>query len=220
MKKAILWIAVVVVAALVVWRGILNNRPEAPGGEGPSHTTFHRGHKPQDRLKANLAAGPAEGTYPPRALGLHAQRKPPSDSWLLDADSDADRFRRLEVVLGGADISMLEIGLRFTVLHEAIASEDFGLAQFEMDKIVRSANVALLKRPGFQEDAGLEYLGRAEWLALRSALDAKDQEAAKTSFHYVRAACMACHTEGKMEFLNGDAAFTKTGSFATAGPPK
>lgn len=216
MKKVILWLAVIVVAALVVWRGIIHNRPEAPGGEGPSHTMFHRGHKPQDKLKENLSASPSEGTYPPRALGLHTQRKPPSDSWLLDADTDADRFRRLEVVLGGADISMLEIGLRFRVLHEAIASAEFGLAQFEMDKIVRSANVALLKRPGFKEDAGLEYLGRAEWLALRSAVEAKDQEAAKADFHYVRDACMACHTEKKMEFLNGDIAFTKTENFTTA----
>ena len=216
MKKVILWLAVVAVAALVVWRGIIRNAPEAPGGEGPSHTLFHRGHKPQDKLKENLAAGPAEGTYPPRALGLHGQRKPPSDSWLLDADSDTDRFRRLEVVLGGADSSMLEIGLRFEALHKAIASEDFGLARFEMDRIVRSANVALLKRPGFKEDAGLEYLGRIEWLALRSALASKDQNAAKTDFHYVRAACMACHAGKKMEFLNGNPAFATTGSFATA----
>jgi len=216
MKKIILWLAVIVVTALVVWRGITHNAPEAPGGEGPSHTMFHRGHKPQDKLKENLAAGPAEGTYPPRALGLHGQRKPPSDSWLLDADSDTDRFRRLEVVLGGADSSMLEIGLRFEVLHEAIATGDLDLARFEMDRIVRSANVALLKQPGFKEDAGLEYLGRIEWLALRSALESKDQNAAKTDFHYVRAACMACHTGKKMEFLNGTAAFATTGSFAAA----
>jgi len=216
MKKTILWLAVVLVFALVFWRAWLHNRPEAPGEEWQSGRHSFRGHKPLDKLKENLAAGPVEGTYPPRALGLHGQRKPPSDSWLLDADSDTDRFRRLEVVLGGADISMLEIGLRFEVLHAAIASGDLDLARFEMDRIVRSANVALLKRPGFKEDAGLEYLGRIEWLALRSALDAKDPEAAKAGFLGVRGACMACHGDRKMEFLNGDAAFTKTGSFAAA----
>ena len=134
MKKVILSLAALLALVLVAWRAWMVNPPEAPGVEWQAGRHSFRGHKPQDSLTNNLRPSPLQGNYPPRALGLPAQSKPPSDSWLLDADSDRDRFRRLEVVLGGADIHMLEIGLRFTALHDQLTQnriDELWLADLE-----------------------------------------------------------------------------------------
>lgn len=218
MKKTILWCAVLLVLALVAWRGLHGNRPEAPGEEWQSGRHSFRGHKPQDNATRNLGVRPSEGTYPPRALGLAPQSTPPSDSWLLDADSNWDRFRRLEVVLGGADPSMIEIGYRFKVLHDALAARDFALAAFEMERIARSADIALLKQPGGRPGRGLEYLGKAEWGALSAALASRDQGAAEADFLAVRKICMACHAAKSMAFLNGGKVFKETDGFGAPAP--
>jgi hypothetical protein len=215
MKKTIVWVSVALVVALVAWRALHHNWPDVPGEGWPVKHSF-RGHTPQQKVDENLSAAPGEGSYPPRALGLHVQRKPPSDSWLLDADSDRDRFRRLEVVLGGADTSMLEIGTRFGVLHGAVAAGDFALASFEMDRIVHAADVALLRQPGFREGAGLDYLGKTAWSSLREAVNAGDQGAAKAGFLGVRQACVACHTAEGKQFLNKLEVFEKTERFTEA----
>lgn len=58
---------------------------------------------------ATSAAFAAEGMVKPTGITpqfpkaykeLANQTKPPSNNWLLDANDDAERFRRLQVVLG------------------------------------------------------------------------------------------------------------------------
>ena len=200
-------------SSMLLWSVLLvgcHNWPESREGDA---SKSHRGRKPDDHTTDNLNVTPTEGAYPPRSQGLASQTKPFSDSWLLDAESDWDRFRRIEVLLRGADIHMLEIGLRFDRVHDAIQRGDMELAHYEMDKIVQAATFAILMQPGWQEGKGLDYLGRAEWLALSSAVNAKDQESAKRSYLGVRRVCMGCHTLKQMEFLNRQEVFERTVSF-------
>jgi hypothetical protein len=215
MRRLSFVIGLLIVAALVIWRGTHRNLP-AGGGDGREHLTFHRGHMPVDSAAANLDIPTTGATYPPRALGLTAQAKPPSDSWLLDADTDHDRFRRLEVVLRGANIHMLEIGLRFESMHGALARANFPLAGYESQRIVQSASIALLKQPGFAAGGGLDYLGRAEWSALQAAIVAHDGESARARFLEVRQACMSCHATEKLGYLNDSDVFDRTAAFAPA----
>jgi len=188
-----------------------HNWPESQEGDALKN---HRGRKTGDQTTDNLSVTQPEGTYPPRSRGLATQNRPDSDSWLLEAESDWDRFRRLEVLLRGSDIHMLEIGLRFDRLHDALQSGDMELAQYEMDKTVQAATFAILMRPGWQEGKGLEYLGHAEWQGLKGAVLAKDPVAARVSYLGVRKACLTCHASTKMEFLNRQEVFERTGSFA------
>src|SRR6188768_3868269 len=91
-----------IVVAAVIWRGVSAH----PNVEADPRATVHlgRGQVQRGSLSENLHSRSVEaansetarGSYPPRALGLTAQRMPPSNSWLLDADSDRDRFERIE----------------------------------------------------------------------------------------------------------------------------
>lgn len=58
--------------------------------------------------------------FPKAYKDLAKQTKPPSNNWLLDANDDAERFRRLQVVMSGTDIPMWEITYRYEELYTAI----------------------------------------------------------------------------------------------------
>jgi len=213
--KYVSYAVIALVAAIILWRGLLSNSPK-PHEETAKSTTGSRGHYLGDSLRTNIPAKPSEGNYPPRALGLAAQSKPPSDSWLLDAESDHERFRRLEVVLRGADIHMLEIGMRFTELHHALSTDAFDMALYEVNQIVRAANIAQLKQPGWHQAQGIDFLGRKQWVVLDGAVKGHDGNAAREAFLEVRKTCMTCHTAQGKDFLNRSDVFEKTASFPTA----
>ncbi|MEW6364296.1 MAG: hypothetical protein AB1714_06610 [Acidobacteriota bacterium] len=200
-------------SGMLLWSVLLAGCHNWPASREGDESKSQRGRRPDDHTADNLNVPGPEGTYPPRAQGLASQSRPFSDSWLLDAESDWDRFRRLEVMLRGVDIHMLEIGFRFDRLHDAIERGEMELAQYEMEKIVQAASFAILLQPGWQEGKGIEYLGRSDWMALKAAVLARNQEAAKTSYLDVRQACMSCHTLKQMEFLNRQQLFARTASF-------
>lgn len=212
--------AAIVVIGVVIWRG-LETHPLVPDTSGRPATDFSRGHKPSDSLEKNLSTAPVQsvssesliGSYPPRGLGLAAQRKPPSNSWLLDADSDRERFRRIEAALRGLSPHMVEIGLRFGVMHDAIRRGNLQLALLELNRSVESAEIGMLKRPGFAAGAGAEFLGVAQWQALRAALESGNQESARSTFLAVRETCLACHAAGGQAFINDSAVFDATAAF-------
>jgi hypothetical protein len=212
----------VLVIGVIVWRGAYVNPPIPTDGRPIVH--MGRGDKPVGQLSENFHSASvdaansetARGSYPPRALGLAAQRKPPSDSWLLDADSDRERFRRIETVLRGLDVNMLEIGVRFDALHGAIDRGNFALAQHQAAKIVETARIGMLKRPGFGSDEGRKFLGAAQWTALDQALQAHDLERSRAAFQGVRNSCVACHTAQGLDHLNQSGLFDDTAQFSAA----
>jgi hypothetical protein len=192
---------------------------KVPEHDGSHHPwwSFHRGHKPPgaERAGENFSVAVAPGQYPPRALGLAAQRRPPSDSWLLDADSDYDRFRRLEIVLG-ADQSMREIGARFLTLHRALQAGELALAHWEWEKATRAAEIALLKRPANEEKVERMLLD-GPWARLGVALAHGDATEARGDFEATRQACLQCHAERKLGFLNQLPALVDTAPQEAAG---
>jgi hypothetical protein len=214
-------VAGAIVIAAVIWRGA-STHPSEPG-EGRT-IELGRGHVQAGSVAHNLHSSQVEGTssetargaYPPRALGLTAQRMPPSNSWLLDADSDRDRFQRIEAAMRGLDVTMFEIGARFGTLHDAIERGNFGLAQHEAARIGEAARVGMLKRPGFRHGEGVDYLGAVEWTALTRALQARDIQRSRAAFLDVRRSCTACHATQNMGYLNESDVFDRTAQFSTA----
>ena len=97
-----------------------------------------------------LGQVPATGQAPraPKGIKVPPQQKPVSNAWLRDADSDADRFRKLEIYLRGFDQPMLEVGQRYLALYEAIKDRNWGLADYHWDKVKLAINGGLIKRPG------------------------------------------------------------------------
>lgn len=217
MGKVGYYLAVSVVIALILAWGLMAHPFDPDYQQGPR---VNRGPAPAAGLARNFDLQEIDrvqrerGDYPPRALGLTAQRRPPSDSWLLDADSDSERFRRIEVAMRGLDIHMAEIGVRFDVMHDAIERGNLRLASLEAEKSIETARIAMLKRPGLTGDQGLKYMGAPQWTELMAALESGDQARSRAAFAEVRQTCMSCHAARGMGFINDSRLFDSTANFA------
>lgn len=167
-------------------------------------------------LPAVLLAQPAgaqSSQFPKGVPGLaDNQKKPPSANWLLDADSDAERFRRLQILSGGTEQQMWEIGQRYLVTHQAVIDENWELAEHHWGKIRDRLNAALMKRPNRTANAEARFLDHS-WGQFSQALKSRDRARIRESFLAQREACMACHVAEKMAFMNDQTLFRQTDSF-------
>lgn len=140
------------------------------------------------------------------------KNKPPSNSWLRDADTDTERFRRLEILLAGTEMAMWEIGVRYEQMYDAIKVDNYDYARFNWDKIKGRANGALMKRPG--RTVNMEgMLLDSTWQVVDDGLKTKDPVKAREAFAVARQICMGCHVAENMAFFNQHPMFTRTESF-------
>lgn len=159
----------------------------------------------------------AQTTEPPRfPAGLRGlaegQDKPPSNNWLLDARTDEERFRRLQVHSGGTDQQMWQIGYRYEEVYQAIADENWELGTHHWGKLRNVFNVALMKRPNRTPNAEALFLDD-NWQLLAAALEAGDAAAAHETFLQERQVCMSCHVAEGFEFINSTPMFEETAAF-------
>ncbi|MBI5721311.1 MAG: cytochrome c [Burkholderiales bacterium] len=161
-----------------------------------------------------FAQVPATGQAPvaPKGIKLPPQTKPPSNRWLEDADSDADRFRKLEIYLRGFDQPMLEVGQRYLALYDAIKDRNWGLADYQWDKVKLTINGGLMKRPARTRNAESIFLDVA-WPAMDKAIKSKDEARIREQFGAVRETCMECHEKEKVPFMNESPLFRTTAGF-------
>lgn len=148
----------------------------------------------------------------PKALKLQ-QKKPISTNWLLDADDDNERFRRLQVYLAGSQVPMWDISSRFRSMHVAINDGNIELAAYHWDKLIDRLNGTLMKRPNRTASAEAIFL-EPHAASFKEVLKGKDAGKIKEKYAEVRTACMACHVAEKMAFLNDQPVFRETEKFA------
>lgn len=151
--------------------------------------------------------------FPKAYKELAEQDKPPSNSWLLDANDDNERFRRLQVVMSGTDIPMWEITYRYEELYTAIKKNNWEMGVYHWDKIRDRMNVSGMKRPARTQNIEGMFLESGVWQSMRDALTSKSQKRMREQFQVVRQVCMACHVAEKVGFLNDSTAFKRTESF-------
>jgi hypothetical protein len=167
------------------------------------------------------AAAPAAAPAPkydtanmqhPKALKLK-QQKPISTNWLLDADDDSERFRRLQMYLAGSQVPMWDVSTRYQRIYEAIGDKNYELANYHWEKLIDRLNGALMKRPNRTASAETYFLDPLNQM-FRDVLKTKDDAKIKEAYGTVRASCMGCHAAEKMPFLNDQAVFRQTEKFA------
>lgn len=151
--------------------------------------------------------------FPSGIRGLaEGQDKPPSGAWLLDARTDDERFRRLQIYAGGTDQQMWQMGYRYEQVYRAIVDQNWKLATYHWGKMRDVFHVALMKRPNRTPNAEAMFL-KEEWSRLDEALKAGDASAARKTFLTGRQACVACHVAEGMAFLNDTPIFRDTAAF-------
>lgn len=170
-------------------------------------------------LLASLALAQSTSRFPKGITGLaESQSKAPSGQWLLDAENNSERFRRVQIYAGGTDQQMWQIGHRYQQVHQAITDENWGLAEYHWRKLRDVLNVALMKRPNRTPNAEAMFLDNS-WQQLYDAIEAEDAERARATFLQQRGACMACHIAEDMPFLNDTPIFRDTDRFAEVEQP-
>ena len=173
-------------------------------------------------LMAAVVASSAIATHPalaqplqhPKKLALK-QTKPVSTAWLRDADDDSERFRRIELYLGGSQAPMMDIGQRYLAAYQAISDENLDLAHYQFEKLVDRLNGMLMKRPQRTASAEALFLDPLEQ-PVKTAFKSRSVSQAQQAFLNMRNACMACHVAEKFGFINGQPMFGQTASFVPA----
>jgi len=151
--------------------------------------------------------------FPKAYEELQKQTKPPSNNWLLDANDDTERFRRLQVVAGGTDIPMWEITYRYEELYVAIQKNNWEMGVYHWEKLRDRLNTAGMKRPARTQNIEGMFLESGVWKSMHDALTSRAPEKMRAQFQVVRQACMACHVAEKVGFLNDSSVFKRTESF-------
>jgi hypothetical protein len=145
--------------------------------------------------------------FPKSEPELLKQTKPPSRQWLLDANDDAERFRRLELWGSAGDLEMQNIAHRLQALHASIQKESWDLAIYHLEKMKGRMTVVMLKRPTRTQNMEAVFLESGVYKTLHDALTSRKSELARSAFQGVRQACMNCHVAEKLGFLNDSAVF-------------
>jgi len=155
--------------------------------------------------------------FPKAYKELQKQSKPPSNNWLLDANDDTERFRRLQVVASGTDIPMWEIAYRYEELYVAIQKNNWEMGAYHWEKLRDRLNTAAMKRPARTQNIEDMFLESGTWKSMHDALTSKVPEKVRAQFQVVRQMCMACHVAEKVGFLNDSSVFKRTESFPPLG---
>jgi len=129
-----------------------------------------------------------------------------ANDWLLSADSDTERFERLQQQLRGFDQPMWEVGERYSSLHAAFERENYDLALYHWDKIGTTIENGIVKRPGRADSARALFL-ESTFAEVRTGLEQRSPEAALQAFGIARSACMSCHQAEQVEYMNDQLLF-------------
>ena len=129
-----------------------------------------------------------------------------SNDWLLNAQSDEERFTLLQQQLRGFDQPMWEVGERFQRIHDALERENYQLAVYHWDKIKTTIENALVKRPARRANAEALFLTGPYGDAL-TRFQSGDPQQAWDGFDIAKAACQSCHVAEGVPFMNDQPVF-------------
>lgn len=145
-------------------------------------------------------------------LAMAQETAKQSNNWLLDAEDDTERFKRIQQMFGGFSAAMQVVGDRYERTFEAVIEGNFGLADYHWKKVKDAIELGFLRRPGRKANAVALFL-EDPWPTLEEALAAKDGQLSKEALLSARSACMTCHVAENVPFINDQPMFRRTVTF-------
>jgi hypothetical protein len=142
------------------------------------------------------------------ALTQTAESPKISRDWLLDADSDTERFKRLQTYIRGYGQPMAEVGGRYLAVYQALEDRNYELASYHWDKIAIATRNGFMVSPSRQ--ANSEVFLTAVFGDVQQALKSKDPAKAWAGFEKGRQGCIGCHDAEKVSYMNNQPMFNKT----------
>lgn len=144
--------------------------------------------------------------------GIAGAEPKATNHWLLDAENDEERFKRVEQMFAGFSGAMAEVGDRYQHTYDAIKDGNYALASYHWDKLRGAIELGYLRRPGRAANAKGLFLETA-WPALKGQLTSDDSKAIQQHFQQARSACLACHAAEDVPFINNQPLFRHTAEF-------
>lgn len=116
----------------------------------------------------------------------------------LSSDKDS-AFVQIERHFRGFDMAMKEVGYRYNELYFAGVDENWGYAQYHLEKIKTAIENGLERRPKRAAAAKgfLEY----SIPSLTKTIQENNKEKFIKDFETFRQSCIACHINEKVEFV-------------------
>ena len=131
------------------------------------------------------------------ALALAACRDGKPGDWLKG--SDDDKFHRIETQLRGLDMTMVEVGYRYSELYFAGQDRNWEVAKYQAEKIRLTIQLGVERRP--KRAASAELFLAEDLPPALAAVEKKDEKAFAGAFDRLRAGCMKCHVAEKVPFF-------------------
>jgi hypothetical protein len=119
---------------------------------------------------------------------------PARESWLKPAD--AEKFHQIESQLRGFDITMMEVGYRFTELYWAGQDRNWAYAKYQAEKIGHVIRLGIERRP--KRAASAQPFLSEEVPAILQAVEKKTVPDFQAGIERLRASCMRCHVLEKL----------------------
>ncbi len=142
-----------------------------------------------------------------RADGVPADEVPADEAQAVDSDvdfrwlpdDDAEKLKALEDQLGGFSEAMRKTGYRYNELYWAGDDRNWDYADYQLEKLVGSIELGLIRRPARAESAQ-PFLNEAV-PALQATIDERDGEAFDEEIEAFTQSCNTCHAEEAMPFI-------------------
>ena len=120
-----------------------------------------------------------------------------SGEWLKGTSNQ--QFRTVEKQLRGLDITMAEIGYRYTELYFAGKDGNWDYAKYQSEKIDLALRLALERRP--KRAASAQPFLNEDLPVVQQAIEAREPAGFRHAMDRLRTACMKCHTNEKVPYF-------------------
>ncbi len=121
-------------------------------------------------------------------------------NWLLETNSSEEKFRAIQKQLRGFDLAMVEVGYRFNTFYFAIKDKNYDLAHYQLDKIKKSIENGIHRRPKREKNSKVMFLD-TQYKIMKDALDKKDEKHIWSEYENTKQICNSCHSAEKVPFI-------------------
>ena len=144
-----------------------------------------------------FAIGIAAMQYGSRVRGAEVAPVTAGDEWIRG--SEVEKVSLISKHLRGFDVTMVEVGYRFTELYWAGQDENWEFAAYQLDKIRHVIDLGTERRPKRAASAGPFLTNTIPMM--KEAIAKKDQRVFQERFKLLTVSCNSCHSMEKMPFV-------------------
>jgi hypothetical protein len=121
----------------------------------------------------------------------------PSGEWLKG--TPGEQLRSVEKQLRGLDVTMAEIGYRFTELYFAGQDGNWDYAKYQAEKIDLALRLALERRP--KRGPSAQSFLNEDLPFVQQAIAHRERDGFQRSMGRLRSACMKCHNKEDVPYF-------------------